>query len=270
MCLRRLCFWTTTAALFASCEAKERETEGTALAADAASPDAARAEGPDAAGGQMASDAPPAVVLPIVSVNDTWQEVPYGEWQARWWQWALMTPMAGASHPFLPEGDVSLGQNDEVWFLNGLPRDEDAPGGPARSIDVGPATALFFPLVNAECSEIEPPESGHHGDTEEDRRACANGWMDLVTGLAAELDGTPVPDLFDYRTQSPEFPVGPLPAENVLGAPEGTITQAVDVGFYLLVAPLAPGEHTLHFRADLSTEPPEIREATYHIAVRAD
>jgi hypothetical protein len=41
---------------------------------------------------------------------------------------------------------------------------------------------------------------------------------------------------------------GPLPADNVLGAPAGTTSLAVDAGVYLMLTPLSPGSHTIHVR----------------------
>lgn len=80
----------------------------------------------------------------------------YGEWSAKWWQWAYSIP---ASHsPVLLEGDVdcTLGQQGPVYFLAGkatvLPDDPDElpivlTGERWCSIPQG--KALFFPIVNA-------------------------------------------------------------------------------------------------------------------------
>ena len=171
------------------------------------------------------------------------------------------------THPLFPDGDVLVNQSGAVWFLSGLPGSDDTPGGVLREITIPDNVGLFFPLSNAECSEFEPTESGFHGGDAAERTACAEGWMSHVTELAAEIDGEPVASLNDYYTVSDDFEIGPLPADNLLGAPEGAVTRAVDAGYNLLLEPLPLGHHTIHFRADLDTEPPQTWEATYEIQV---
>jgi hypothetical protein len=50
-----------------------------------------------------------------------------------------------------------------------------------------------------------------------------------------------------YRSESPLFEWGPLPENNIFGAPEGTTSPAVDAGVYLLVNPLSVGTHVVEF-----------------------
>jgi hypothetical protein len=40
-----------------------------------------------------------------------------------------------------------------------------------------------------------------------------------------------------------------MPEHNILGAPEGTVSEAVDAGYYLMLAPLSVGEHVIEFGA---------------------
>src|SRR5882724_9815303 len=74
----------------------------------------------------------------------------YGKWSAAWWEWALELPIvdsAGHTHPFIddPSFDVTEGQSGQVWFLAGS-------FGAARTCTVPPGKALFFALLNSECS----------------------------------------------------------------------------------------------------------------------
>jgi len=119
-----------------------------------------------------------------------------------------------------------------------------AGGGVTIDVTIPPGTSLFFPVLNLECSVFEPDP--FHGDNEAELRACANGHIDHTSGLIAVIDGVPVQDLAAYRVESPLFEFGPLPADNVLGAPAGTTSPAVDAGVYLMLAPLRPGSHTIH------------------------
>ena len=54
-----------------------------------------------------------------------------------------------------------------MLFLSGVG------GGVTIDLTIPAGTALFFPVINAECSVIEPDP--FHGDSEEELRACANG-----------------------------------------------------------------------------------------------
>lgn len=53
--------------------------------------------------------------------------------------------------------------------------------------------------------------------------------------------------IIHFRTESPLFVWGPLPEGNIFGAPEGTVSPAVDAGYYLLLKPLSVGEHVIEF-----------------------
>src|SRR5215472_9058485 len=179
----------------------------------------------------------------------------YSEWQARWWQWVFSLP--ATDNPIIPGGNVLQGQSDHVWFLAGVFGVEE------RSITIPPGTALFFPIVNTECSTVEAPP--YHGDNEAELRACAQAFTDATSDLAAEIDGRSVLNLPSYRHQSPLFTFGPLPADNLLGMPVGTTAQSVDDGIYLLLPPLSVGEHTIHFAA--TVEGVGTLDTTYFITV---
>ena len=64
--------------------------------------------------------------------------------------------------------------------------------------------------------------------------------------------------------------MGPFPADNILGAPAGSSTLAVDAGIYLLLEPLSEGQHTIHFTANLDWAPfcvGDCIDTTYEITV---
>ena len=191
----------------------------------------------------------------VIPPNARYHGLSYPEWQAKWWQWVFSLPATG--NPILPGGDVLQGQSDHVWFLAGVF------GGETRSITIPAGTALFFPIVNTECSTFEPPP--YHGDNEAELRACAKMFIDNTSDLAAEIDGVPVRGLAAYRHQSPLFTWGPVPADNIVGAPAGTIARSVDDGIYLLLAPLPPGEHTIHFTGTFNGD--GTIDTTYQITV---
>ncbi len=192
--------------------------------------------------GSSAALAQPSVNPGVIQPNAQYRGLTYGEWGARWWQTAFSIPVVDDDHPLISGG--AFGGEDGVLFLSPLA------GGVTIELTIPAGTALFFPVVNAECSVIEPPP--FHGDDEEELRTCANDHIDSTSGRFAVIDGVPVNNLDGYRVESPLFVFGPLPENNLLqflgvDAPAGATSPSVDAGVYLLLAPLSLGEHVLHF-----------------------
>ncbi|HEX2273985.1 MAG TPA: hypothetical protein VHG90_08945 [Acidimicrobiales bacterium] len=166
----------------------------------------------------------------------------YEQWAARWWQWALAIPED--QNPMLdPTGeDCAVGQSGRVWFLAGT-----FGGGPATRVCTVPAgKALFFPIVNAVFVATEP------GETEAIAHEVLREHIDQVdvSTLAVEVNGVPIPNLGRYRAHSATFPVV-FPEDNVFGVPAGFYPIAAADGYWIMLAPLPPGTHTVHFRGEL-------------------
>ena len=167
----------------------------------------------------------------------------YGEWAAEWWQWALTQPTA--TNPILdPTGEHCADrQSGHVWFLAG-----SFGGQVTRHCTIPTGTALFFPVINFVWCAFpdDPPEER----TEEFLRSRANAEAAAATDLTATIDGVAVADITGrYLEQSAVFTVI-LPADNLFGLPEGFVLDpCVDAGYYLMVDPLRPGTHTIHFAA---------------------
>jgi len=108
-------------------------------------------------------------------------------------------------------------------------------------------TAVYVPVVTAECSTAEAPP--YSGRTEDELRSCAATEASRYTGLIVRVDGDLVPNITAHRASSPAFTMT-LPENNVLGAPPGT-ARAVADGYHLLLAPLAPGTHEVMVHVEL-------------------
>ena len=176
----------------------------------------------------------------VIPPGAAYRGLTYGEWSAELWRAVFDVPVQSGEHPLITGGSVEGDKG--VLFLAGpvLPA-----GTPTVEIAVTipSGTPLFLPLVTVECSVFEGPP--FHGDDEPSLRACANGLLDLVSDLSASIDGRPLEHLEAYRADSPLFRWGPLPADNPLGAPEGTESDAVAAGYYLMLPPPSVGEHTI-------------------------
>jgi hypothetical protein len=179
----------------------------------------------------------------------------YDEWSAAWWQYMLSVPVS--QNPLLDETGANCGvsQTGHVFFLAGT-----LGGTAVRTECVVPTgVMLFFPILNSLCTNEPPPLT-----PTEDLAPCAAITIDLVTDLAVEIDGAPVEDLRRFRAASPAFGLT-LPEDNLLNlffgpVPAGSCFPDPDVGacvpwvaatdgFWLMLPPLPPGEHTLHIFA---------------------
>ncbi len=182
----------------------------------------------------------------------------YGEWGGRWWQWAYSIP--AATNPVLdPTGEFAAeGQSGPVWFLAGTF------GGTAeRSVTVPAGKGLFFPIYDT--IWVNTPEFGDPEWSPEHEawvRALLASIVESVSGLTCEIDGRAVENITAYRCQTPEdgeymvtFP------EDSVWLPAGTYGPSVSDGYYLMLAPLSAGKHTIHFTAG------DYLDVTYHITV---
>ena len=200
----------------------------------------------------------------------------YGAWSDAWWTWALSIP--AATNPMLdPNGqNGALGQSDSVWFLAGV----GGGAGPIaeRTLTVPPGKALFFPLVNYVW--VNTPQ---YGDPEwsPEQEAYARGLLkaaiDSAQDLTCQVDGRELSNLLAYRCQTPEggAEMVALPDGNIFGIPAGTYGPMVTDGYYLMLAPLSAGSHTIEFTAGLAgTGPPynispsPTMHVTYHLTVK--
>jgi hypothetical protein len=163
--------------------------------------------------------------------------VSYGVWSAAWWEWALSLPATG--HPLLQSGpvDCGAGQSGGVWFIGG----SFSPGQTERSCQVPAGTALFLPVVN-NVSLAFPTDP----DSPRLLRRHAREAVDTATGLFATVDGRTVDTFARYRADSPLLFVRMGP-DNLFGLDEGTLLRGVSDGYWLMIAPLPPGQHHLRF-----------------------
>ncbi len=184
----------------------------------------------------------------------------YGEWAAAWWQWAASVP--SGQNPLLDEtgANVSSGQSGPVWFLCGVFNET---GSATRTATIPAGKALFFPVLNTlwiatppdnattwEQPYTDPSTGITWPSMEAYARAQAEASMDSATDLACEVDGVAVKNVASYREESPEFDLI-LPADNIFGLDPGEIGPGVDSGYYLFLAPLPAGQHTIHFHGSL-------------------
>jgi hypothetical protein len=185
----------------------------------------------------------------VLDPTNTYEGKTYAYWSAAHWQWVYSLPTD--EHPLFDTGDVSVGQTGDVWFLGGTYTTTTDTNGviygtAVRDCTIPQGKALFFALIDAESSTAEG-----NGTNYAELLANSQALIDGVDTLSCTIDGQTVSNLTAYRAASDLFTWGPLPTNNVFGDPvnfpAGTTSQAVADGYYMLVLPMAPGDHTIHF-----------------------
>jgi hypothetical protein len=213
----------------------------------------------------------------VLPIHSTPHGLTYGEWAGAWWTWAVGIP--GAMNPILDTtgefGDID--QGGSVWFLAGTF------GVTAeRTITVPPGKSLFFPLANSlwwAPDDLPTAEFvvevflGLDPDdfTDEELIALTAIWQVSFDELemTCTVDGVALSDLEDYFAVSPGFPIADTDLLDDLGAPIAEDNLAVGAGYWVMLAPLSHGEHTIHFTVDTehSFFGPFDLDVTYDITV---
>ena len=180
---------------------------------------------------------------------------PYGltntEWSIRWLQWGASIP--ADENPFLdPDGRFChVGQSGTVFFLG-----NNFGGSVVRSCTVPPGKSLYIPPGGAFCI------LGADATTVAGLQACVDESIAGITNVSADIDGVPVQDISRYLLKTPLFTLT-LPTDNIFGLPPGDY-QTLAAGWTLILKPLPPGQHVIHFHDEFS---PFVFDVTYLITV---
>ena len=201
---------------------------------------------------------------PVVGLGQRTAGQTYGQWSAAWWQWAASIPQ-GRSPLFDDTGDhCDQAQQGPVWFLAGsfaaVPVSSGFAATATRRCEVPGGRSLFFPILNAEADNLCPvanPPATVHG-----LRQQVAALLAPKTTVTADLDGVPIRNVDDYRAASPAFTIT-YPAHNICPTTPGSSVAVAD-GYYLMLKPLSPGAHTLHF---VGTIPGFSLDITYHLRI---
>ena len=185
----------------------------------------------------------------------------YGDWSAEWWKWQLSLP--AIDHPAfsLDGANCDAGQDGKVWFLTGAFTTE-VPENEFNTIvrescAVPTGKAIFFPIINIECSTIEEApfqliEEGQDANVDTCAASFVDGTNAVVSDLSIEIDGEQLENPEDYRIQSPVFSFEfEDPSDNILGVDcdveDCDDARSVSDGFWIMLPPLSRGDHTIRF-----------------------
>lgn len=205
----------------------------------------------------------------------------YAEWNAAWWKWyfQLQEPSGAATNSKLcvdPIQDPSGAQcqsgqdpNSPVFFLTG-----NFGGTSVRDQCAVPkGKAIFFPILNWEADNVgvAPGQvesaAGLKGECDATEKAVD------VSSLKASVDCENIPHLDQYVSGQQSFTYT-VPAEpniytcNGVTGISGVVQPAYAGGFSVLLPPLPPGKHTIHFSGTRKQSPQDFTlDVTYHLTI---
>ena len=204
------------------------------------------------------------LMLPVVAASAAPAEVippsalPYGlsyeEWSAKWWQFYYGQ---STNHmDLLGSPDICEGPASRVRFLNGAP----ATTSKTNHVTLFADTPLFFSILGIEADNTACPTTDFGTNSAEALAAAAVGAFSAATLTTCTVDGVAVPGLENpistiYNVVSAPFSFTTAKEHNIVAVAEGepclpgelTVYPAVADGVYLMLSPLSPGKHTIHF-----------------------
>jgi hypothetical protein len=143
------------------------------------------------------------------------------------------------NHPFNDATGVNCARNQAgpVWFLVG------SSGHAVRSCTIPHGKAILFPTINNECSTAEDPTL----KTESDLRNCAVSNASYFKNFEVTIDGTPLKGIEKYNVVSQVSNVT-FPSDHPMFTAHPGPSQSVSAGNWVLLGPLSPGTHEIHFK----------------------
>jgi hypothetical protein len=205
--------------------------------------------------------------LEIIPPNTPSFGMTYAEWAATWWQWEFSLPTS--VNPWFDDtGDkASIGQSGPVYFLTGI-----LTGSPVvkRTISIPEGKALFFPIYNSFNDNVGVVPKL----TFEELQKGAADLINNVRELHVRIDGINLDNLFGYRVKSAPF-ADWFPSNDKLKNVyktefkvefSGWNYPVASDGYWLMLAPLPPGNHTINFGAT-SSDNFTLLDVTYDVNV---
>jgi hypothetical protein len=162
----------------------------------------------------------------------------YPEHAAAFWTWALSQPTP--TNPLIDTTgeNCDAGQSGPNWYLAGA----FAGSTVIRSCTVPAGKNLVLPVFNflAAAFPTDPPKQREVDYLRRGVKAAEHAKVELeIDGVSVALDG--------FFEESEVFHVT-LPEDNIFGltGSDREFSPAVDAGYYVAIAPLSPGLHTIH------------------------
>lgn len=174
----------------------------------------------------------------------------YAEWSAEWFKWIMKIP--AGQNPFfdMTGASCAIDQQGPVFFLVGLPGIQDA--SVTRTCSIPAGKHLFFPVINYinDFPCPDPSFAPYPGQTlEEFLRAGAVAILGAPSKILVDVDGVAFADgeLFRFTSKMFDFTGDPSLTANFDPCVTGSVQQGASDGWWIMLEPLPPGAHTVHF-----------------------
>jgi hypothetical protein len=205
-------------------------------------------------------------------VNSSPYNTTYKDWAAKWWQWYVSVPKTQSpnnldypNHIHNQTCSVLQDPSSPVYFLFTPYVEEKAAD---RTCEVPQGKAILIPIVSGEMDTGDPTLTEN----------STKGLMDTATSgnnnalIAVTLDGTKLDYNQDQKNRVLTDPfIINLPEHNIWEEKEkpGKYTGVAE-GYYLLLKPMAVGNHTLYYEAGTGEPNPNqyAQSVTYHLNVK--
>ncbi len=231
--------------------------------------------------------AAPILPAPVLDPTGTYGGKTYAEWGAAWTKWLLELP--GPDFPVIDStgalcamgqssgDDGGAGANDIFFLANAL-----GGGNVTRSCTIPAGQMIFFPIIWIWADNGDVPAGSQ--ETDQQLQGAISAYLTAVNAIDFEIDGksygSTVCDFASYLTVWTQFsytvPDTPTNICNTLpvGCPNwsGSVPKSFVGGYYIMLAPLSAGSHTLHFTANRNAVPSlgmpsSAEDVTYNLTV---
>jgi len=194
---------------------------------------------------------PPPAAKPVVAIDP--DELVFdrtqSEWSQAYLQWVAAFPRGSSPVSDTTGALCAARQTGDVWFL----ASSDGTAPVERRCTVPAGKTLFVPIASVlERSSNREPDCGAMA-----RTAATN--LAHVNAMLLAIDGRPLEELGAWRQTS-----GGCFALGLRLVPRQDAKQAVSDGWFAMLPPLAPGEHTIVVQARFDSTP---MSTTYHLDV---
>ena len=224
---------------------------------------------------------------PVLDPNGTYGGKTVAEWGAEWLKWIYERPGPESLAFNTPGATCEMGQSTAMgdggtdappFFLGIWDMNNDVGGTFTQACGVPIGRTILFDASAIWADSIPGCTQG----SEQDCRNVGLSWLRSVTGLELEIDGksygSQVADFAPYLTGCTHASAAiPNTPDNPMVAFYGcTSTQSVlqydawVAGYWIMLAPLAPGPHTIHTRVQGLADDPwpaYLYDVTYNLTV---
>lgn len=181
----------------------------------------------------------------------------YERLAARWWQWAIGTPVTPRGPFSDTKQPIDCGLNQPSRDVLFLAAPFNSSGSVSRTCraPIPRTTRVFLPVINVECSNLESG-TDWYGETPEARLACVRKDIFAFDDLRATVDGRPLP-VSDGRFTilTDDFAIHAVEG-NPAGVPAPGDGWSTSRGVWVLLNPLSPGRHQITFGGSFPDYPP--------------